>query len=42
MIASVSSQMSYKLMFEFDAYFQNIDVINYYWLKQVNKLHYWY
>ena len=35
-------KMSFKLTFYFDVCFQNIDVINYYWLEKVNELHYWY
>ena len=33
-----------KLMFKFDVYYfkKNIDIINYYRLEKVNKLHYWY
>ena len=31
-------KMSCKLVFLFDVYFHNIDVIN----EKVNKLHYWY
>ena len=34
-------KMSYKLMFKYDVYFRNIEVISYFELEKVYKLFWW-